>query len=328
MAYDEKVVRAARARLEKRRRDAETAAAALRERMCARIPRLREIEREMSSAIPELTHAILVGNVDGEVDRIQTKNLQLQREMADLLRSAGCDCDSFAPRYTCAVCSDTGYAGGAVCACYRHLLQEEACRSLTGLSAAKVTDFDSMRLDYYDNTVDPKLGVSPRRHMQDVITYCRDYTAAFDVHSDSLLLWGATGIGKTHLCLAIARGVTEQGFGVVYGSVQPLIRRLEAERFGREQGDSENQLISCDLLVLDDLGMEFDTPFSRACLYDILNARVLEGKPTVVSTNLSLSAMKERYGDQIASRISGGFVPLLCVGNDIRQIIRRQSLNE
>lgn len=328
MAYDEKVVRAARQRLEKRRRDAETSAAALRERMCGEIPRLREIERELAAAIPELTHAILAGDATAAVEQIREHNLQLQQEMAQILRHNGCDCDNFAPRYTCTACSDTGYVGGGVCDCYRRLLQEEACRALSGLSAMRLTDFNSMRLDYYDNTIDPKLGVSPRQHMADVIDYCRDYTAAFDAHSDSLLLWGATGIGKTHLCLAIARGVTEQGFGVVYGSVQPLIRRLEAERFGREQGDSENQLISCDLLVLDDLGMEFDTPFSRACLYDVLNARLLEGRPTVVSTNLSISAMKERYGDQIASRISGGFVPLRCVGGDIRQLIRRQSLSE
>ena len=326
MAYDEKVVRAARGRLEKRRHDAETSAAALRERMCGEIPRLREIEREKAAAIPELTHAILAGNADGAVERIQQKNLELQQEMAHILRSNGCDRDNFEPRYTCTKCGDTGYVNGAVCDCYRRLLQEEACNALSGLSAMRLTDFASLRLDYYDNAVDPKLGVSPREHMRDIIDYCRDYTAAFTPHGDSLLLQGATGIGKTHLCLAIARGVTEQGFGVVYGSVQPLIRRLEAEHFGREQGSSEDQLITCDLLVLDDLGMEFDTPFSRACLYNILNARLLEGRPTVVSTNLSISAMKERYGDQIASRISGGFVPLLCVGNDIRQIIRRQSL--
>ena len=77
MAYDEKVVRAAKQRLEKRRRDAETSAAALRERMCGEIPRLREIEREKAAAIPELTHAILSGNADGAVERIRQKNLAL-----------------------------------------------------------------------------------------------------------------------------------------------------------------------------------------------------------------------------------------------------------
>ena len=72
--------------------------------------------------------------------------------------------------------------------------------------------------------------------------------------------------------------------------------------------------------------MEFESAFNRACLYNILNARLLEGRPTVISTNLSFSALQARYGDQIASRISGGFVPLLCVGKDIRQLIRRQSM--
>lgn len=325
MAYSETVVRAARQRLEKRRREAENAAAQLRESLCGQYPRLREIEREKAAAIPELTHAIL-GRDPEAVNRIQEKNLALQQEMADILRAAGYDRDNFEPRYACSRCADTGFADGVVCDCHRQLLKEEACRSLSGLSAMRLTDFGSMRLDYYDTAVDPKLGVSPRQHMTDIITYCREYTENFTPNGDSLLLQGATGIGKTHLCLAIARGVTEQGFGVVYGSVQPLIRQLEAEHFGRSQGDSEAQLIGCDLLVLDDLGMEFDTPFSRACIYNVLNARLLEGKPTVVSTNLSFTALRERYGDQIASRISGGFVPLLCVGKDIRQIIRRQSM--
>lgn len=326
MAYDQKVIEAARNRLEKRRRDADAQAAALRDELCARYPRLLEIEREKAAAIPELTRVILAGGTPDAVEEIRRKNLLLQQEMADILHAAGYDRDNFEPRYTCSRCKDTGYVSGGVCDCYLRLLKEEACRRLSGLSAMRLTDFDSMRLEYYEDRVDPKLGVSPRQHMTDVIGYCRDYTTHFTPRSDSLLLQGATGIGKTHLCLAIARGVTEQGYGVVYGSVQPLLRQLEAEHFGRADGDSEAQLTGCDLLVLDDLGMEFDTPFTRACIYNILNARLLEGHPTVVSTNLGLRALQERYGDQIASRISGGFVPLLCVGNDIRQIIRRQSM--
>ena len=325
MAYDEKVVRAAKQRLEKRRREAERAAGQLREQLCAQVPRLQEIEYEKASALPELTNAILTGEME-RVDHIRQHNLDLQQEMADILRSLGCDRENFEPVYTCQKCGDTGYAGGVVCDCYRQLLREEACRNLSGLSAMRLTDFDSMRLDYYEDRVDPKLGVSPRQHMKDIVDYCREYTACFAPNNDSLLLQGATGLGKTHLCLAIARGVAEQGYGVVYGSVGPLIRQLEAEHFGRATGDSEAQLIACDLLVLDDLGMEFDTPFSRASLYNVLNARLLEGKATIISTNLSHTALKERYGDQLASRIGGGFVPLLCVGKDIRELMRRQSM--
>lgn len=326
MAYDEKVVRAAKARLEKRRREAERAATQLREQLCEQVPRLKEIELEKAAALPELTHAILTGTPD-KVEQIRQNNLALQAEMAEILRSLGCDRANFEPVHTCLKCGDTGYVGGAVCDCYRQLLREEACRHLSSLSAMRLTDFDSMRLEYYEDRVDPKLGVSPRQHMKDIVDYCREYTACFAPDNDSLLLQGATGLGKTHLCLAIARGVAEQGFGVVYGSVQPLIRQLETEHFGRATGDSERQLLECDLLVLDDLGMEFDTPFARACLYNILNARLLEGKATIISTNLSHTALRERYGDQLASRIGGGFVPLLCVGKDIREQKRRQAMN-
>ncbi len=326
MAYDPQVVQAAREQLDKRRRHAAATAAALRERLCEQFPRLQQIEREIAAAVPRITHTILNGGDPAVIEEIRQQNLALQQEMAQLLHQAGYEADNFEPQYTCSRCGDTGYVGGQVCDCYRRLLQEEACRRLSGLSAQKLTDFDTMRLDYYDGAVDPKLGVSPRQQMQDVIAYCREYTADFTPQSDSLLLQGSTGTGKTHLCLAIARRVAEQGYGVVYGSLGPLLRRLQQEQFGKAEGDSEEQLVGCDLLVLDDLGMEFDSAFNRTCIYNILNTRLLEGRPTVISTNLGFTALKERYGDQIASRISGGFEPLLCVGKDIRQLIRRQSM--
>lgn len=326
MAYDPQVVQAARERLEKRRRDAVATAAALRERLCEQIPRLREIEQLKAAAIPQITHAILSGENPAAIEAIRQQNLALQEEMAHLLHQAGCEADNFEPRYVCPLCQDTGYAGGQVCTCYRQLLQEEACRRLCSLSAVKLTDFDSLRMDYYDAAYDPALGSSPREQMQAVVAYCRDYTADFSPASGSLLLQGPTGTGKTHLSLAIARSVAEKGYGVVYGSAGTLLRRLEQEHFGKAEGDSEEQMIRCDLLVLDDLGMEFDTPFTRASIYNILNARLLEGRPTVISTNLGSAALQSRYGDQIASRIQGGFEPLLCVGKDIRQLIRRQSM--
>ena len=325
MAYDAQVVQAARERLEKRRRDAAAEAAALRDTMCARVPRLQEIEQEMAAAIPQITHAILSGDPSA-VEEIRRQNLALQEEMRCLLRQAGCTVDNFEPRYTCPLCQDTGYADGQVCACYRQLLKEEACRRLSGLSSLKLTDFDSLRLDYYDDRVDPKLGISPRQQMADVLAYCRDYAADFTPDSSSLLLQGSTGIGKTHLALAIARQAVERGYGVVYGSAGSLLHRIELEHFGKAEGDTLTQLTDCDLLVLDDLGMEFDTPFTRASIYNLLNTRLLEGRPTVISTNLGFDALRTRYGDQIASRIGGGFEPLLCVGKDIRQLIRRQSM--
>ncbi len=326
MAYDSSVVQAARAQLERRRTQATATAASLRARLCAEMPRLKEIEQELAAALPQITRAILSGDSEAEVARIREDNLRLQAEMAAILHQAGYAQSNFDPQYTCPHCEDTGYVDGRVCDCYRQLLRDEACRRLSDLSSMKLTAFEDMALIYYDDTVDERMGVSPREQMRGIIDYCRAYAAAFSPSAPSLLLQGATGTGKTHLSLAIARKVTQAGYSVVYGSIQPLLRRLESEHFGRADGDSEQQLIGCDLLVLDDLGMEFDTPFSRACLYNLINARLLEAKPTIISTNLSFSAIAARYGDQIASRINGGYEPLLCVGKDIRQLKRRQTI--
>ncbi len=325
MAYDSHVVQAARERLEQRRQKAINDAVTLRTRLHNQIPRIREIEQELATALPEVTRAILNGDNEA-VERIRRDNLRLQEELAQLLHTAGYPQDNLEPQYICPRCEDTGYTDGKVCACYQQLLREEACRRLSSLSAMKLTSFDEMSAAYYSDKVDPRLGVSPREQMQDILNYCRDYAAAFSPTAPSLLLSGSTGTGKTHLSLAIAKHVTEQGYSVVYGSMQPLLRRLESEHFGRTEGDSESQLIDCDLLILDDLGMEFDSPFNRVSIYNVLNARLLEGKPTIISTNLGHSAIKERYGEQIASRIIGGFEPLLCVGEDIRQLIRKRNM--
>lgn len=326
MAYDPQVVRAARARLERRRTDATTHAAALRDELTARYPRLAQIEQELAQTLPEITRVILEREDTASLTRLQQRNRALQQEMADILHAAGYDRDNFEPQYTCPHCADTGYVNGHICSCYQSLLREEACARLSGLSHMRLTDFESMDLDYYDARRDEALGTSPRERMREIISYCRAYAASFSAASASLLFLGPTGTGKTHLSLAIARAVTEQGFSVIYGSTQPLLRCLENEHFGRAEGNTEEELIGCDLLILDDLGMEFDTPFSRASLYTVLNARLQQARPTIVSSNLSFDAMRERYGDQITSRLIGGMVPIVCVGKDIRQLIRMREM--
>lgn len=327
MAYDPQVVRAARARLERRRADATTHAAMLREKLTARHLRLAEIEQELAQTLPEITRIILEQGDAADLTRLQQKNETLQREMADILHAAGHSIDNFKPQYTCPRCEDTGYVDGHICECYRALLREEACARLSSLSRMKLTGFDTMDLDYYDARRDEALGTSPRERMREIIDVCRQYAADFSEASESLLFLGPTGTGKTHLSLAIARVVAEKGNSVVYGSVQPLLRSMENEHFGRAEGNTEEQLIDCDLLILDDLGMEFDTPFSRASLYTVLNARMQQGRPTIISSNLSFDALRERYGDQITSRLIGGMLPIVCVGKDIRQLIRMRKLH-
>ena len=327
MAYSAEIYKQAQAVLEQRRSAAQAHAAAMRQRLLREIPRLREIEQQMAQSSGKVVSAILNGNnVEQEVERIKAENLSLQVEMSMLLREHDAGISNFEPQYTCPRCEDTGFRGSRRCECFQTLLRELSCQALSELSGMRPLKFEDMSLDYYSSQADARTGISPRARMREVIAYCRAYAEGFDGSDVSLLLRGPTGVGKTHLSLAIAGEVLSRGYSVVYGPVQKLLHRIENEHFGRSSGNSEDVMTGCDLLILDDVGTEFSSSFYTSALYNIINERMLSGKPTVISTNLNQKELTDRYGEQIASRVTGTFQPLVCVGSDIRQLKLRQSL--
>lgn len=321
MAYNQEVYQAAAAELDRRRSAAEAQALSFRRAMTSRFPRLAEIERQIAQTSTQIAQTILSGgDVDKAVAAIKQKNLALQEEMARILRDAGEARTDFEPRYTCPLCEDTGYVQGKICSCFQSLLREEACRRLSRMAAMELTSFSDMDLSYYPDEFDPRLGQSPRSRMRDVIAYCRNYAAHFSPASPSLLITGPTGVGKTHAVLAIAREAAQQGYSVIYGPAGTLLGRLEKEHFGRCEGDSEPVFLECDLLILDDLGTELTGSFYNSCLYNLVNSRLLSGRPTIISTNLGRADLVDRYGEQTASRILGAYEQLMFFGKDIRQI--------
>ena len=81
--------------------------------------------------------------------------------------------------------------------------------------------------------------------------------------------------------------------------------------------------LTCDLLILDDLGSEFTTPFVQSALYEIINTRLMEGRRTVISSNLNLEGIRNRYSPQVASRLEGEYLLMAFFGQDIR-LLKKQ----
>ncbi len=319
MAYSKEIYDAVQQELSARRLAAQQRAAELRTRM-RRNPRVCELEMIMAGSAKRLSAAILSGSQYGEAfEAIKNENLQAQQEIARLMKEAGETATDFSPRYTCAVCEDTGYVNGRSCECRKALLREKAAARLGKATGMRHCSFDKLDMSFYSDVYDETLGCSPREHMTSVIDYCRWYGEGFNTSRPSLLLRGATGTGKTHISLAIAALAIEREYNVIYGSVQKLLHVLESEHFGRASGDTATTLAECDLLIIDDLGTEFSSPFYTSALYAIINDRLLAQLPTVINTNLDAAAIYEHYGEQIASRLMGTYEPLLFVGADVRQ---------
>ena len=115
-------------------------------------------------------------------------------------------------RYACPLCKDEGYVDGKMCSCMKQLLRDEAYQRLNALSPLSLSSFDTFSLNYYGEAPLKAGGIPPKKRMEDIYRYCKNYAANFDPQlSPSLLMQGATGLGKTHLSLAIARSWKRNG---------------------------------------------------------------------------------------------------------------------
>ncbi|MGN1442593.1 MAG: ATP-binding protein [Acutalibacteraceae bacterium] len=326
MAYKKSVYEKAAQRLEARKKKAEDEQKMRRNAAAVRCPELLSVEREMADCAVQAVKAIALGDdAEQQVMKISKKSLQAQHKRKELLKSAGLPEDYLDAKYTCPVCRDTGFHDGYYCDCYKKLIRQTAVDEL-GISAQiRKCTFESFRLDCYPNSVDPVLGISQREQMQTVYEYCRDWAKDFSHRSTGLIMLGKTGLGKTHLSLAILGVVINKGYSVYYNSVQNIMDSLQKEHFGKTAYNSEEgiegDLYESDLLILDDLGAEFSTQFTVAELYNILNTRMINSKPIIISTNLTVREIEEKYSQRIASRIVGSCMPLQFCGRDIRQIL-------
>ena len=213
----------------------------------------------------------------------------------------------------------TGYIGAEMCECLRELCRQEQKKEVSILSGSR-DSFGSFRLDYYSDRVDPNYGVSPRTLAEKNFRECKHYAVFFSDKSDNLLLSGNPGLGKTFLSACIARTVADRGYSVAYETAGHLFTKMERAKFmNDEQARQETESYThCDLLILDDLGTEMPGQFTNVALYGIINDRLLLGKPTIISTNLTTDDIAKRYTPQIASRLRGSFKRVPFIGEDIR----------
>ena len=316
-------LRQAERTLEQRRSSAEKAMQQRKQAVYGKVPALAALEREIAESGAAVVNAIGAGQNAGEyIALLEKQNIAAQAEQERLLRANGYAADYLQAQYTCPECRDTGFTRGLRCSCFTKLLRTLAYRELSMDTPLERCTFDSFSLDYYAAQPDPATGVVPRENMKGVLDYCKKYAASFAPQAKSLLFTGPTGIGKTHLSLAIAGAVLEQGYTVIYGSAQNLLSRLYRERFARfgEQSDeTERALLECELLILDDLGAEHSTEFTRSCIYNIVNTRMMASKPVIISTNFSTAQLNGEYGERVTSRVLGNYTVLRFFGNDIRQ---------
>ena len=280
----------------------------------SKIPEIKEINDALFNTGRELIRIITEAkgrDVSGKIEMLKHNNLEAQRIAQQLLTSGGYPADYLDMHYSCPKCGDTGYIGGELCSCLNALFAKLTTNKLNEKAQLSLSSFDTFSLSYYRN--------DDFHAMERILNYSKNYAANFSPNSESILIFGNTGLGKTHISLAIANEVLKKGYSVIYDSSINILRDIEKEHFSHEKSSEMLDLVcNTDLLILDDLGTEFESKFYNSAIYNIINSRLIKERPTIISTNMDFAALSARYGGKVASRITTMYTCLEFKGDDVR----------
>ena len=297
------------------------------ETVYCRVPEYKKIQQQISELSVKQARKLLEGDESALLE-LKTQIKTLSESAKDLLVKNDFPSNYLEPVYECKDCKDTGYIGNQKCHCF----QKAAINLLYTQSNLKELlqkeNFDSFNFAYYSaNHTDPKTNTSSLANAQRAYDVAHEFVASFGNGMRNLFLYGDTGVGKAFLSNCIAKELIDKSFSVLYLSAFALFDTLAKSRFEKDEDAEEmnEHIFDCDLLIIDDLGTELPNSFTVSQLFLCLNERLLRGKSTIISTNLSLESLVETYSERTFSRITSNYTILKLTGDDIR--IKKKLMN-
>lgn len=295
-----------------------------------KFPRLQEIENELNSCAIEAAKSIISTHNPSILEDLQNKVNILKNERMTILKNDGKDLSYLSPKYECSKCKDTGYITKdgitTMCSCLKQkLLNIEYNNSNIGNLDRE--NFKKFNINLYSDEVNEakyNSNISPRENIKVIGKEVKKFIRNFDnLNEKNLLFSGGTGLGKTFLSNCIVAELLSKGKTVLYQTAPVMLDTLISEMFSKNNDSTFSQnLLTVDLLVIDDLGTETMNSMKFTELYKIINTRLLNqnGKitKTIISTNLDLQGLFNTYDERIVSRFIGNYNIYRFFGDDIR----------
>lgn len=300
-----------------------------REAVYKRLPRVQEIDEAL--ALLGIQAAKLVLQKPAEIaratERLKQRQSEFQQEKQKLLQEAGISPQLLQMEYACEKCKDTGYIDNQPCTCLKQKLMDHLYDQSNVRRIVQTDNFDYYDYRLFSDRVEPGESISPRENAQNILRIGLDFVEHFQEHPKNLLLYGATGLGKTFFCSCVAKELLDAGYVVLYLTAGQMFRKMEELHFVRNKSEEVQQeeqqwdaeLLDVDLLIIDDLGTEFPTLFTASQLFRLLNERALREKSIIISTNLEPKNITEQYSDRVTSRLRE-FEVLHFFGEDLRMM--------
>ncbi len=283
-------------------------------------PELKEFEEKIQGLSIKLARLNLSTNQSERQkvkDEIQTEFDNREKYM----KSIGLDPSLLSIKHSCETCKDTGFVENAMCHCLKiHFInyqyENTNLKKVFEKENFNTFDFNKYPTIPYQNEVN-----SPRENIQIIYNAALAFCDHFG-DNKNLLFYGQPGLGKTFLCNCIAEKLLNKHYSVLYYTAFELFKDISEHVFNKESTKLDYNpmegLLDADLLIIDDLGTEFATSLTMSELFNIINVRFIKNKSTIISTNLSLNDLRDKYSTRIYSRILGNYEIFRFFGNDIR----------
>ncbi len=283
------------------------------EQVYGSIPEYKQLEDTIASTSVARAKALIDGaeNDGGEYRKLVT-DINTRKKL--LLKEHGYPADYLEPGYTCTDCHDTGYINGEKCHCFKQMEISLLYEQSNIQEMITKENFSTLSYEYYEG--------EDLTRFQNAVNVSKNFVSGFKSEYQNLLFYGSVGTGKSFLSGCIAKELLSQGYSVIYFSANSLFESLSQYTYDTKLKEAlynfNKDLYNCDLVIIDDLGTEMTNAFVTSQLFALLNERHLRQKSTIISTNLNLVEVKERYSERIFSRISSNYSICKLTGADIR----------
>ncbi len=293
--------------------------------------RLEEIENELNSFALNTAKAILsTSSKTNSVDNLKEKIDNLKKEKENILNSLHIGDDFFKPNFECTLCEDTGYIRNgfnfSLCSCIKQKLFDIEYNK-SNIANLKNDTFSNFNINLYTDKINEDLyfsNISPKDNIKNITDIALRFIDNFDdTNEKNLLFLGNTGLGKTFLSNCIANELLKKAKTVLYQTAPVMLDNIIDYRFNKNNISSiyEN-ILDVDLLIIDDLGTECMNSMKFSELFNVINTRLLNQNnhitKTIISTNLNLKELSEKYDERIFSRFVGYYNICRFFGEDIR----------
>lgn len=297
-----------------------------REEIYSKYPAIEELDSASTSSYISSVLDRVMGKSNQSVDGCSISQINRNRtaEKKRLLVEAGYPEDYLDPIFTCPICKDTGYVEQERCKCFREKIINSLYLQSNLTNILQKENFNTFKLDYYSKNKMVGYDYSPYDNIVNILNSAKKFVDEFGdkpSHRGNILIYGEVGLGKTFLTNCIAKGILDKGHQVLYVTANELFQNILSPYLMNQEktlADLYKYVYNCELLIVDDLGTELINSFTTSNLFELINQRNLQGKSTVISTNLGLKEIKEKYSERIASRIIESYTIYKIYGDNIR----------